>query len=137
MSTTKKRTKYSEKKVIAAIEGTGGIMTEIVRRLGCSRNTLKKYLNENEKIKEAYDNEYESVSDLARSQLIMAIETGSPWAIMFFLDRKDPEFKRQGKTEIVGELKTTSGVIVLPSDMEEEDWEKIAIEQQSGLTNQK
>lgn len=56
--------------------------------------TLDRYLKDYPEIKEAYQEELDAVGDMARGALFEAIEQRQPWAVMFYLDRKDPEYKR-------------------------------------------
>lgn len=71
-----------------AIEGTGGIMQHIAQKLGCEWHTAKTYIEKYPETKLAYDNECESVIDLAESKLIENIEDNDNTAIIFFLKTK-------------------------------------------------
>jgi hypothetical protein len=96
----RKKKKYSVKKVKAAIADSAGIKMEICSRLGCSRLTFDRYLEDIPAIAEAYQEELDNVGDMARGALFQAIQEVQPWAVMFFLDRKDPEYKRKTAYDI-------------------------------------
>jgi acyl CoA:acetate/3-ketoacid CoA transferase alpha subunit len=91
----KRRKKYTLNRVIAAMKDTGGIRTEICLRMKCAKKTLDDYIRNDPEIAEAYEEECCKVSDMARGKLFEAIETGQSWAIMFYLERKDPEYARK------------------------------------------
>lgn len=65
--------RFSVQEVIQAIEGSGGIKLDIARRLTCDRKTVDKYLQTFPSVKEAYDQEVESVGDDAESVIIDSI----------------------------------------------------------------
>lgn len=129
----KYKKKFSIKKVIECIKDTAGLKTEICNRIGCSRPTLDSYIEEFEEVRNAYQEELDSVSDMAKGALFEAIEQRQPWAVMFFLDRKDPEYRRQTKTEVSGDVKTTGGVLVVPAEIEQADWERAVMRQQENM----
>ena len=125
--------KFALEKVLAAIKDTGGLKTEICQRLKCSRPTLDSYIKEDDIIAQAYEDECHAVTDMARGALFEAIESRQPWAVMFYLDRKDPEYHRQSKSEISGEVKSTGGVLVVPADLDMDEWEQAVKRQQSEM----
>lgn len=53
--------------------GTGGIITAIAQRVGCTWHTAKKYIEAHATVKAAYDAECEAVGDIAESVLIRNI----------------------------------------------------------------
>jgi hypothetical protein len=61
---------YKASQFINAIPGTGGIITAIANRVGCSWHTAKKYIEEYATVKRAYNDELELVSDIAESVVI-------------------------------------------------------------------
>lgn len=101
-----KKWRFKLEDVLESIDGSAGIKTEICQRLGCSRPTFDKYLEERPQVLEAYNNECRVVGDMARVSLYSAIESGESWAVMFYLDRKDPEYARQTtKMELSGGIR--------------------------------
>jgi transposase len=77
MSNRTGRKNYSEKLVLEAIKGTGGIVSQVAKRLGCDWSIAKKYINKWEKTKKAYDDEREAILDLAESAVYKAIKEGN------------------------------------------------------------
>lgn len=84
----KGRNKYTAEQFIKAIPGTGGIITAIAKKVGCEWNTAKHYIYNHSTIKRAYDNECESMLDMAESELFMAVKGGRDWAIKYTLSTK-------------------------------------------------
>lgn len=111
--------KFTVEKIIAAIKDTGGLKTEICQRLKCARPTLDSYIKSDERVAQAYEDECQAVSDMARGALFEAIESRQPWAIMFYLDRKDPEYSRNRKEPNDDDMDSTTLVrhIVTIEDM--------------------
>lgn len=122
--------KYSQAKVIKAIEGTGGIITEIATRLGCQRATVYAYLDAFPKIKAAYDEERTSVTEMARANLIEAIFNNDVEISKWWVERRDPEFA--AKQQIQADVKNSSGVLVVPGVAPDASaWEDVAKTQQA------
>ena len=55
---------------IDAIPGTGGIITKIAARAGCSWHTAKKYIDNYPTVTQAYADECEKVLDAAESVVV-------------------------------------------------------------------
>jgi transposase len=122
--------KYSQAKVIKAIEGTGGIITEIATRLGCQRATVYAYLDAFPKIKAAYDEERTSVTEMARANLIEAIFNNDVEISKWWVERRDPEFT--AKQQVQADVKTSGGVLVVPGVATDASvWEDAAKAQQA------
>ena len=79
-----------------AIEDSGGQYQTIAERLGCEWHTAKTYVEKDEETKKAYENETESVLDLAESKLIENIKDNDNTAIIFYLKTKG---KKRGYIE--------------------------------------
>lgn len=76
--------KYSIKAIRKAIDGSGGLKSNIARRLGCSRTTLQRYIDENPELIQAMSEEKDQVGDLCESKLIQAIKEDNLTAIIFY-----------------------------------------------------
>ena len=61
---------YTARQFIDAIPGTGGIITTIAKRLGCTWHTAKRYIMTRPTVAAAYAAECESVLDAAESVII-------------------------------------------------------------------
>lgn len=86
-----KKYKHTQKAIIEAMDGTGGIKTEIADRLGVNRRTIDNYLKWFPKVKEAYDEEVQKVGDIAEGCLFGQIQSGNFQAIAFYLNAKCKE----------------------------------------------
>jgi hypothetical protein len=76
---------YKASDFIRAIPGSGGIITTIAKRVGCSWETVKRHIQKYPTVKRAYEEERESIVDLAEVKLIKAIENDDMSAIKFYL----------------------------------------------------
>lgn len=122
--------KYSIKTVLKAIKDTGGIRTTICSNLKCDRKTLFKYINKYPEIKEAIEDEEESVLDLAENSLFALIQNGDTAAIFYYLNNKGKKrgygYQREklpDTTDAPVEERVT-GVLETPGMISEEAWEK-------------
>lgn len=86
--TTIRRPQHSQKKVIEAIQGTGGIITQIAERLRCTRQTVYNYLKRYPKVKEAYDQEKDMILDVCEEGIFAKIYAQDLDAIKYYLAKK-------------------------------------------------
>ena len=68
---------YTEKKVLAAIKGSGGIVTTIANRLGSDWHTAKKLTQKWETTKQAIIDERETILDMSESTVLKSIKEGN------------------------------------------------------------
>lgn len=87
---------YTAQQFIDAIANSNGIITAIAKRVGCTWHTAKKYIDTYPTIRAAYDDECESILDLAESKLHKAIIADDLSAIKYILSTKG---KHRGYTE--------------------------------------
>ncbi len=78
--------KHSTKKIIKAIKGTGGIISEICRNLSCARQTFYSYLQDLPEVRQAFEYERDEALDEAESVLINHLEGNSLDAAIYMLD---------------------------------------------------
>jgi hypothetical protein len=78
---------FTAKQFIAAIPGSGGIISTIAKRVGCDWDTAKKYLTEMPTVNQAWENEKERVDDMAESTLIKSIQEGNTQDAKWWLAR--------------------------------------------------
>lgn len=95
MSTANWR-KYSLKKILAAIDGSGGNVTVVCKRLGCARDTFMKARRENPEIKAALDSAEEEFGDLVESKIAQHIKEGNVTMTIFYAKTK---LKKRGYIE--------------------------------------
>jgi hypothetical protein len=87
---------YQKEKVLEAIKDSGGITSAVARRLKCTWRTAKKYINEWEDTRIAFEDENEVVLDMAQSKLYQSIKEGNTQDAKWLLATKG---KRRGFTE--------------------------------------
>lgn len=68
---------YTEKKVLAAIKGSGGIITTISNRIGCEWHTAKKLTQKWQSTRDAYKDERETILDMSESAILKSIKDGN------------------------------------------------------------
>ena len=67
--------KYTPQEIIDALEVSRGLIAPAARNLGCSRDTIRKYLEEYPEVAKAKADMREAVTDSAESSLYRAIRT--------------------------------------------------------------
>ncbi len=94
---------YKTQQFLDAIPGTGGIITAIAKRLGCSWHTAKKRIEESPTLKAAYEDECQSILDLAEVKLFEAIRSGDLQAVKYILSTKGKARGYTERHEVTGE----------------------------------
>lgn len=77
--------RYTAEQVIAALEGTKGMVTLTARKLGCSAQTVRNYIERHPTIAAAYKEQREGFLDIAELSLQKAVQNGEGWAVCFAL----------------------------------------------------
>jgi len=77
--------KYTPQEIIEALEESHGLIAPAARYLGCSRDTIRKYLKEYGEVAAAKADMREVVKDIGESSLITAAKRGEGWAVCFLL----------------------------------------------------
>lgn len=93
---------FTAKQFIDAIPGSAGIVTTIAKRVGCSWHTCKKYIETYPTIRDAYQDECESLTDYAESKLIEAIKAGDLAAVKYYLSTKGKNRGYSERQEVTG-----------------------------------
>jgi transposase-like protein len=83
-STTPYR-KYTEQQIIEALEESKGLIAPAARKLGCARDTIRKYIDEYAEVAQAKLDQREAVTDMAENALYQAILDREAWAVCFYL----------------------------------------------------
>lgn len=80
--------KYTEQQIITAMQGTGGIVSQIIRNLSkldenttISRQGLHDRLNKNVTLQEAYTAEQERIGDIVETGFFKALQAEEEWAM--------------------------------------------------------
>ena len=79
---------YKAQQFIDVIPGTGGIVTKIAAAVGCSWHTAKKYIDTYPTIGQAYDDECETVLDVAESVIIKKLTEQDEQTAKWYLAMK-------------------------------------------------
>ena len=77
--------KYTAKELTKALQKTHGNIAAAAREVGCSRNTLKRYIEKYPTIAEVFEEERETLIDFAENQLFQQVKEGNITAIIFTL----------------------------------------------------
>jgi len=77
--------RFKAEDFIAAIPGSGGFITTIAKRVGCSRNTVYAGMKKYATVSEAILDEKDSLKDMAENELLRQIKDGNTTATIFFL----------------------------------------------------
>lgn len=78
---------FQMEQVLLAIEGSGGIMSNVARKLNCTWDTAKAYCNKWEETKRALVNEKETVLDIAENTLLDKIKEGDEQSAKWYLSK--------------------------------------------------
>jgi len=76
---------FTADEFIKAIEGSGGFVTTIARRVGCSRTTVYNAMERYATVKQAIQDEKDSLKDMAEGELLKQIKGGNTTAVIFYL----------------------------------------------------
>ena len=77
--------KYTANQIIDALKEKHGNMSASARFLGCSRNTISRYIDTYPTVKAVYEEERETLIDFAENQLFKQVQDGNITAIIFTL----------------------------------------------------
>ncbi len=83
---------YTPEQIIEAALNSGGFVTEIAKRLGCSRATVYAYKKRYKEVAEAIFEEKENLLDAAEGALLKKVKSGNVTSIIFYL--KTQGYKR-------------------------------------------
>jgi len=95
-----RRATYTVKQFLDAIPGSGGIVGTIAKRVGCEWSTADKWIRTHATLQQAYQDECETVNDLAESVIIKNIQAGDTADAKWWIARKRREQFTE-RTEIV------------------------------------
>lgn len=94
--------RYTAQQFIDAIPGTGGIVSDIAERVGCTWHTAKKYIEEYVTVCEAWEAERNRIGDIAENNIIEAIKDGDLSMSKWWKQVMDPDFMPKQRQEISG-----------------------------------
>ena len=79
---------FQMEQVLSAIEGSGGIMSNVARKLDCAWDTAKAYCLKWDETKQALVNEQETILDIAENTLVDKIKEGDEQSAKWYLSKK-------------------------------------------------
>lgn len=88
-------------RVLKAMEGSGGIIAVIAKKLSVTRQSLWTWFENNPEFKKALKQQEENVLDLAENKLIAAVDKGESWAIKYMLSCRGKHRGYQEKEIVV------------------------------------
>lgn len=87
-SPKRRKPRYAKKEVIAAIKDSGGIISNVAKRLACDWHTADAYIKKWEDTKKALSDETETLLDFAESRVIASIQEGDITVAKWYLTKK-------------------------------------------------
>ena len=94
--------KYKVADFEKVIPGTGGIITTIATKLGCTWHTASKYIKNSPKLSEMVEGEANKIDDMAESVVINAIKDKDVQTAKWWLERRKRSVFAT-RTEMTGE----------------------------------
>lgn len=117
--------KPSKKQILEAIEGTGGIILTVAKKLGVHWNTAEKYCLMYEETRTALNNEKEKILDLAEIGIYKKIQEGDTDIGKWVLSRKGKNRGWSERQEITGKdggkLEVNATIEIIGNKPESED----------------
>ncbi len=95
--------RYTAEQVIEALRGTMGIKSAAARRLGCHWTTVDRYIKRYPTIARAYEEERQSIVDLAEVKLVERLKDGDGAMIRFVLATLGKDRGYVERRELTGE----------------------------------
>ena len=80
--------KLTKSNIKDAIKGSGGIISTIAKRLNVAWGTAKTHIEKYEETKQAYQDEVESILDLAESSIYKSIKEGDTQDAKWLLSKR-------------------------------------------------
>lgn len=121
--------RYTPEQVIAVLKETKGLRALAAEKLGCTVRTVDNYIARFPDVKEAMNQQKESVLDLAEGKLYTAIKNGEAWAICFFLKTQGKARKYSERLEVTG----ADGGAVKQESTVKFDWSKVPDDDLDGI----
>lgn len=92
--------KFTARQFIDAMPDTGGVVSLIAEKVGCAWNTAKKYIDAYPTVHRAWQNERSRITDKAKHNVIVAVESGDLQMSKWWLQVMDDEFKPLQRHEV-------------------------------------
>ena len=111
---------YTEDQLLEAIKDTGGIMSRIADKLGCSWHSAEKHVNKNEVAKQAYKDERQGLIDDSENVIRNAVKGGDVQSAKFVLMTlgKNRGYTERQEVEHSGDMSITINRHPVKSDFQ-------------------
>lgn len=76
---------YNEDDFAAALKGSGGLLTIVARRMGCTWQTAQRYVQNSPRLMELYVDEREAILDVCEKTVIDAVQAGDVQTAKWYL----------------------------------------------------
>lgn len=93
---------YTAQQFIDAIPGTGGIITAIAKKIGCTWHTAQRYITDYPTIQRAWQDERETILDMSEMALFGQVKNGESWAVKYVLSTLGKSRGYTERTEVTG-----------------------------------
>lgn len=111
--------RYTAGQFIEAMQGTGGIVSALAERVGCTWHTARAAINRWPTVEQAWQDERAKITDKAQSNVIHAIvEDKDLPTSKWWLQLMDDEFIPKEKREISGFLRNLDMSILSAQQLE-------------------
>ena len=87
---------YTAQQFIAAMPQTGGVVSAIAKKIGCTWHTADKYIKSKPTVYRAWLDEKEAILDMGEMSLFKSVREGDAWAVKYLLATQG---KRRGYVE--------------------------------------
>lgn len=110
------REQYKTADIEKALRETKGLLTVAAKRVGCSYNTLKSYINKYKTLQSALHEINENRLDFTESKLLKKIDNDDLTAIIFYLKCKGKSrgYVEKSEVEHSGAISVTEFLNALP-----------------------
>jgi len=97
---------YTAQKFLNAIPGSGGFITTIADRVGCTRQTVYNGMKRYPTVKQAILDEKDQLKDMAENELLRQIKDGNTTATIFYLktQAKDRGYVERQEHKVTGDI---------------------------------
>lgn len=100
------REQYTAKQFIDAMPGTGGVISALAERVGCTWPTAHRYIETYATVRRAWEAERSRITDIAENNIIKAIKSGDMAMSKWWLQVMREEFvpRQRNENENSGEV---------------------------------
>lgn len=109
-------TKLSLPRLKECVAGSSGVLSEVARRMGVSRQTVYTWINDYPEVSEAIEEERQIALDHAESLLYKSIESGDLGAAKYLLSTRGRDRGFSTRQELAAEIQQQGQVFIYLPD---------------------